>query len=94
MPYYKWAFRALSELPRLSELYAPLEYLISSGNGAAEAVEKQAVIEMICGEIAKTLRNEGFSSYGKDELEGHSYAVNERIKDAEIRNMHILAAVS
>ena len=37
MPYYKWSFKALRELPILSELDQPFEYLISSGNNGDEA---------------------------------------------------------
>ena len=40
MPYYKWSYRALSELPVLSELSDRLYTLISTGNAAQEAVRK------------------------------------------------------
>ncbi len=93
MPYYKWTFRALLDLPSMSELYSPLEYLISSGNGEVDAQKKQETIENICSEVAKKLRADGLSDYAGNESEGHAYAVNDKISDSEIRNLHILAGV-
>ena len=93
MPYYKWTFRALSELPAMSELYSELEYLISSGNTAPDAAKKQEIIEKICESIADKLRADGFSNYVGSEAEGHAYAVNNTVSDSEIRNLHILCTV-
>ena len=92
MPYYKWTFRALSELPVMSELYPELEYLISSGNGTPDARKKQEIIEKICENIADKLRADGLSNFVGNEAEGHAYAVNNKIDDGEIRNLHVLAA--
>lgn len=93
MPYYKWSFRALRELDKLSELSFDLEYLISSGNSECEVAQKQIKIERISTEIIKMLLEQGISDFCENELEGHAYAVNSKISDAELRNMHILSAV-
>ena len=93
MPYYKWSFRALRELDKLSELSFDLEYLISSGNSECEVAPKQIKIERISTEIIKILLEQGISDFCENELEGHAYAVNSKISDAELRNMHILSAV-
>ena len=93
MPYYKWAFRAFSELPTMSELCSSLEYLISSGNGGSDAQIKQKTIEEICVSVSEKLRENGLSGYVGNEAEGHAYAVNDAISDGEIRNLHILCAV-
>ena len=93
MPYYKWSFRALRELDKLSELSFDLEYLISSGNSESEVAQKQIKIERISTEIIKMLLEQGISDFCENELEGHAYAVNSKISDAELRNMHILSAV-
>ena len=93
MPYYKWTFRALRGLPSLSELGAPLEYLISSGNATTDVAQKQATMEQICTEISRSLEKEGLSSLSGNDCERHAYAVNDRISDGEIRNLHILFAV-
>lgn len=92
-PYYKWTFRALRALPLLSGTAETLEYLLSSGNSAAEAERKQAMIEQICQSVAEALRTEGLTGQKEAELEPLAYAVNDRISDAKLRNLHILAAV-
>ena len=93
MPYYKWTFRALKNLPYLSHLADDLEYLMSSANTSAEAKKKVAVIEKICTCIADSLRLQSLTEYGGNEAEGHAYSVNNKIKDGNIRNLHILYAV-
>ena len=93
LPYYKWRFRALRELPVLSELHAPLEYLISSGNTPAEAERKKRMAEEIGDTIAKRLRVEGLSDFSGTELEGHAYAVDGTIRNGELRTLHILSGV-
>ena len=93
MPYYKWCFRALSESEKLSSLYASLEYLISSGNTPGESKKKIQIIEKICNEIFNELKAQRLTEYSGNTCEGHAYAVNNAIKDNEIRNLHILYAV-
>ncbi len=93
LPYYKWSFRALRELPILSECEGDLTDLISSGNTADEVALKTNMIEEISKKIADELRREGLSKREGAELEGHAYAVNDSIADEGIRNLHILSAV-
>lgn len=92
-PYYKWVFRALKDLPILSELYSDLEYLISSPNDEEFARKKKTIIEKICDEINLELRKEKLTDFGGNETEGHAYSVNNKIKDGNIRNLHILYGV-
>ena len=92
-PYYKWQFKALSSLPCLSHLAKKFERLISSGNNTDEAVLKQDVIESICHEINLLLVSQGLSDFQGNDAEGHAYSVNGKIKDGEIRNLHVLYAV-
>lgn len=93
VPYYKWSFRALSELPLLSSLYRELEYLISSGNSQLDSKEKKNVIEKICADIISELRSQGLTESDVSNIESHAYEVNNRIDNGEIRNLHILYAV-
>lgn len=93
MPYYKWSFRALRALPLLAELHDSLEYLLTSGNSQTEAEKKSQTVEQVCGQIAEVLREQALSQYPGNEAEGHAYAVNGGIADAQIRNLHILYAV-
>ncbi len=93
MPYYKWCFKALSALPRLSELYSNFEYLISSGNGEQDVPKKSALIDEICEKIFSVLSSDRLTAYNGSEAEGHAYSVNDRIKNIDIRNKHIMYAV-
>ena len=93
MPYYKWSFRALRELPEFSHLAEPLTYLISSGNGDGEIKEKLNIIESISADVLEVVRREGLSSISAPELEAHAYEVNGKIKSAELRQRHVLFGV-
>ena len=93
MPYYKWSFRALGELPLLSELRQDLEYLISSGNSPEEADKKKDLIEAVSGQCIEALRSQNISRTDSPDLEKHAYSVNDSIRDGDIRNMNIFAGV-
>ena len=92
-PYYKWSFRSLRALPKLGNLASSLETLISTPNGPEAIPVKERIIEETALSVASLLREEGLSDLPGGELEAHAYAVNDRIRDGELRNMHILAAV-
>ena len=106
-PYYKWSFRAMRALPRLSLTAELLEYLLTTDNEADTAEEKYSVMEGIAADIIEELRGQGLTgtdagrekqglgltgAVGAD-LEKYAYMVNDRIGDAQIRNLHVLAAV-
>lgn len=93
LPYYKWSFRALRELNTLTELYGPLEYLISSGNQNSEADKKQAVINQIFAAVIAEIQAQGLSDFEGDAAEGHAMSVNRRIADSRTRNLHILYGI-
>ena len=101
-PYYKWSFRAMRALPRLSLTAELLEYLLTTDNEADTAEEKYNVMEGIAADITEELREQGLTGEPRDrrltgavggDLEKYAYLVNDRIGDAEIRSMHVLAAV-
>ena len=92
-PYYKWSFRALRALPRLSIEAELLEYLITTDNDGQMAQEKYDVIEGICADLIDELIDEGLTQANCGDLEKHAYSVNDSIADGGIRNMHILAGV-
>lgn len=93
IPYYKWSFRALKELPKLSEFYYELEYLISSSNTEKEVKLKEEIIEKISGSIITELKNQELIDAFSVNLERQAYSVNERIENPEIRNLNIMYAV-
>ena len=93
MPFYKWSFRALSELKKLSELAAPLEILLTTGNAPELAERKQSIIDEICLAVIEELKAQNLTESKNSDLGSHAYSVNERVKDPSLRNAHILSAV-
>ena len=92
-PYYKWTFRALRALPRLSLLAELLEYLITTDNDSGMYEEKYAVIEDIAKDVMDELKRQEMTAADCGDLEKHAYSVNDSIRNAAVRNLHILAAV-
>ncbi|MGN0771017.1 MAG: DUF4037 domain-containing protein [Christensenellales bacterium] len=93
MPYYKWSFRAMKDLPELASLSKQAEYLLSSPNDEAETIKKQAVIEQICREVSTELQRQGLGEKDCYELERQAYAVNDKVKDNVIRTKNVLWAI-
>ena len=92
-PYYKWAFRALRALPRLSLLAELMEYLLTTDNDGDMAAAKRDVIEGMAADVIAEARRQGLTGAECDDLEQHARSVNDQIADGEVRNLHILAAV-
>ncbi|MBO4838530.1 MAG: DUF4037 domain-containing protein [Lachnospiraceae bacterium] len=93
MPYYKWQFRALQDLPLFSELTEPLSFLISSPNDTETAEEKYTLIEDLAGVFIAELMDQDITRATCGDLEKHAYSVNNQISDSGIRNLHILSAI-
>ena len=93
MPYYKWSFRAMRALPRLSLLAELMEYLLTTGNDGDTAAEKQDVMEGIAADVIEELQRQQLTKAVCGDLEKHAYSVQDGIADGELRNLHILAAV-
>ena len=93
MPYYKWSFRAMRLLPRLSLLAELMEYLITTDNSEELAPEKQRVMEGMAADVIEELHFQGLTRASCLDLEKHAYSVQDGISDAAVRSMHILCAV-
>jgi hypothetical protein len=91
-PYYKWSFRALRRLPKLSLEAELLEYLLTSDNDQ-NAEEKYTVIEGIAADVIDELISQDLTKAVCGDLEKHAYSLNDSITDPELRNLHILSAV-
>lgn len=85
-PYYKWSFRAMRALPRLSLLAELLEYLLTTGNDGDMAGEKLKVMEGIAKDVIAELRRQGLSRAAGDVLEAHARSVNDGITNPDLRN--------
>ena len=92
-PFYKWAFRGMRDLPSLKELEIPLTGLIETDNGKKRAEQKLEIIEDITAEIVKELKDKNLSSANGEGLEAHAFSVTDGIKNAEIRNLHVMDGV-
>ena len=93
LPFYKWRFRALRELPLLSESARVLEYLLCTPNDEDTAQEKLQLMEELASQVISLLQDQQLTEAICGDLEKHAYSVNDRITNSELRNMHILAAV-
>ncbi len=93
-PFYKWAFRAFSELsPELSALSDALEYLITTDNDTSTYKTKLDVIHDVSAAIVKCARERGFVSIAHHDLTAAARDCNDKIADADVRNLNILYAV-
>ncbi len=87
MPYYKWAFRGLKELPILPDLARDLTELLK----APYDKEKNApLIEKIAADFAREIRARGLSERTEDYLEGYAYCIRNCIKDVNLRNAPVM----
>lgn len=82
-PYYKWRYRAMKNLPKLSHIADDLATLFSSQN-------QQYLVEKICTDIREELVKQNLSTSKEEFLEPHAFQVFNKIEDREIRAMHIL----
>ena len=93
LPFYKWRFRALRELPLLGDSARVLEYLLCTPNDEDTAQEKQELIEELATKIITVLQEQQLTEAICGDLEKHAYSVNDQISDAVLRNAHTLSAV-
>ena len=92
-PFYKWVFRALRELPALSELEPLLVGILSAPNDPETSFRKYADIETVSAAVIGALIDRELTRASCGDLEKHAYSVNDAIADGAIRNMHILSGV-
>ena len=93
LPYYKWQFRALRQLPLLAGEAETLELLLTTDNGREMARAKQDLMENLASAIIAALQDQNLTEAVCGDLEKHAYSVNDRISDPALRNAHILTAM-
>lgn len=89
-PYYKWAFKAMNRLDKFAELRAPLEFLLTADNDETGRGVKKAMIEDISLALAKEINEQFALEMSTEYLEPFAFALQKRIKNAEIRNLHVV----
>ncbi len=94
MPYYKWMFRGMRDLPLLGNLSSDLEGLISYQQPVPEKEERdlliQQKIEAVSSAVIGELRRQGLTGGTWDYLEPHALEITEHIQNGEIRNLHLM----
>lgn len=95
-PYYKWQFKALRMLDGGSAFAEKLSALICSKETCEKGFtneDKYYMIESVAADIIDQLQSQGITKATCGDLEKHAYSVNDFIKDNNIRNSHIMAAI-
>ncbi len=87
-PYYKWSFRAMKELRIMGDSAEILEKVINMS--CEDHIDTEREIENFCSCVIAELRCQGLTDSCSDYLEGHAYSINGRIKNAGLRNAHIV----
>ncbi len=90
MPYYKWAFKAMRTLDKFGEFASPLEFLLTADNDEKGKKVKREIVEDVCGAFAKEINEQFELGVEGVYLEPFGYAIQKRIKNAEIRNLHVI----
>lgn len=90
MPYYKWQFRALAELPSMRALGAPLSDLLACTEPAKTGKDLVAVV---CRHVLATLVAQSLLPSADVSCEEAGYTVQRHITDPVLRNSHVLYAV-
>lgn len=90
MPFYKWMFRGMSELPLLKDTVPLLKELVALPDINENAAHKIDIIERICILIREELNRQEIV-YGNDNfLQNHCYQVMHSITDPKIRNLPVM----
>ena len=87
-PYYKWTQRAMKDLAILGKEISPK---IEELTGSADFTAKVDLIEEICSDIIKELKNQHLSGSDSDFLLNHADSIQGRIEDPQLRQMHVMA---
>lgn len=89
-PYYKWIFKSMRGLEKLSEMSDPLEFLLTADNDKQGQKVKKEIIEDICITVANELKVQNIADCEDYYLEPYAYAIRKKIKNPDIRDLHVL----
>ena len=90
MPYYKWCFRAMGELPILGGMKEALEFLLTGENDSEGQKLKAQLVEDVCANVVAQLLSQKLSCGSWDYLEPHAIHMQQHIRNAHLRSLHIL----
>lgn len=92
-PFYKWAYRGMAGLPVLGDLGEALTALTEMDNAPDNAAVKGEVIEAIAARMVEAFAAQGLSAAPGSDLERHALAILDGVRDAALRNMHIMDGI-
>lgn len=88
MPYYKWTFHGLSDLPVLHDLIPLLRQIAELP--VTEEKTLGPVIETICANVITELKRQNLTSSSHDFLDSHTGEIMSHIQDPDIRSLHVM----
>ena len=91
MPYYKWRFRAMEKFTDMAETTEKLTELLDIDENDKKAQYDKT--EDICADIISYLKAQGITDAVCLDLEKHAYSVNDKVRDASLRNESIFYGV-
>ena len=87
MPYYKWMFRAMRQLPVLGECADDLQALL------LEERDREQRIEDVSVKLINALIASGLTGYMGSFLEPYAYVIQDLIGDEDMRSLHVMEGV-
>ncbi|MBQ6980505.1 MAG: DUF4037 domain-containing protein [Clostridia bacterium] len=92
-PFYKWAYRGMRDLEKLSDLEFALTGLTELGNSRKEALEKREIIQDIATIITDEFKAQKITTATCNNLDTHAFAILDTIEDVELRNMNVFEGI-
>ncbi len=89
-PFYKWAYRAMRDLPVLSSAADLLQVIGELDNSSKNSEIKMSIIEDTASMFISELQAQGLTEAICTDLEKHAYSITDGIRDTGLRNMHIM----
>lgn len=95
MPFYKWAFRGMKELPDGAFIAGKLNDVLALNltMGADVYRNAEAAVEAVCVEIMSLLQRKGLSRSNEAWLMAQAEMVQSQIENPQIRNLPVLHGV-
>ncbi len=87
-PYYKWAHKAMLDLPILGHEIGTLCNML-----VKNSTQNEAIIEQICGLIIAELKRQGLSQGPEDFLLPHAERIQQSIQEPVLHSLHLMAMV-
>ncbi len=92
-PFYKWAYKGMSLLPRLGHIGEALQVLSELDNSPTSFKVKKEVIEDTAVLFVREFEEQRLTKAVGADLEKHAYSILDGISAERLRNMHIMEGV-